>query len=573
MRRKGYQIQEKNISNIYSKYRNFSFGLAAAIVVSGGLTLHQTVVTAASSSNAQASQKLAQAPVTGRIIYVNPQGGEDKPGSGTAEAAAYKTISYALQQAQAGTVIQLAPGTYSKDSGEKFPLVLKSGVTLKGDEANKGQGIVINGGDFYVSRTFARQNITILAEKDSAITGITATNTNRSGTAVWAESTNPTITNSTFSGSSREGVFVTGTGNAKIQNNIFVDNKGNGVSIAKSAKSEIIQNIFQSTGFAIAVSDDATPLISGNQILQNNGGLVINGRSKPVLRNNLIESNRDHGVVVIQQALPDLGTQESPGKNIIRKNGTKDPKKFFDVINIAASAIPAIGNEIDQNRISGKVEFVAASVEPPPVDTTIPPRDTGKTAFKDIPGGFWAKGYIEALAAQKIITGFPDGSFKPDEPVTRAQFATIIAKAFSPESKRPQTEFPDVKKNFWGYDAIQSAYQGEFISGFPDKTFKPDQKIQRVQALVSLASGLRLKADNPNIVSLYSDASKIPQYAANGVAAATARKLVVNYPAVDLLNPGREATRAEVAAFVYQAMANAGKLPAIDSPYVVKGTN
>jgi parallel beta-helix repeat protein len=571
MRRKGYQITEKNINNIYSKHRNFSIGLAAAMLVSGGVTLHQGVVTATSSSTTQATQKLAQTPVAGTIIYVNPQGGEDKSGAGTAEATAYKTITYALQQAKAGTVIQLAPGTYSKDSGEKFPLVLKSGVTLKGDEANKGQGIVINGGDYYVSRTFARQNIAILAENNSVITGITATNANRSGTAVWAESTNPTITNSTFSGSSREGVFVTGTGNAKIENNIFVDNKGNGISIAKSAKSEIIKNILQSTGFGIAVSDDATPLIAENQILQNNGGLVINGRAKPKLRNNLIENNRDHGVVVIQQALPDLGSQESPGKNIIRKNGTKDPKKFFDVINIAASPIMAIGNDIDQLRISGKVEFVAASVEPPPTDTTLPPR--GTNAFKDIPGGFWAKNYIEALASQKIITGFPDGSFKPDEPVTRAQFATIIAKAFSPESKRPQTDFADVKKNFWGYSAIQAAYQGEFISGFPDKTFKPDQKIQRVQALVSLASGLSLRADNPNIVSLYSDASKIPQYAANGVAAATARKLVVNYPAVDLLNPGREATRAEVAAFVYQAMANAGKLPAIDSPYVVKVTN
>ncbi len=507
----------------------------------------------------------AQVPAaTATIIYVNPASGADSAGAGSSQATPYKTITFALSQAQPGAVIQLAGGTYNSESGEKFPLYVKQGVTLRGDEASKGQAILITGGDFFVSPTFARQNITIRADKDTTITGVTVTNPNQRGSGVWVESTNPTITNSTFVNSIREGVFVTGTGSPKIENNVFTQNKGNGVSVAKSATGEIRNNLFQSTGYGIAVSDLAAPLITDNQIMQNNAGVVINGSSKPVLRNNVIQDNRDYGLVVIQRALPDLGTQESPGKNLIRNNGSKDPKKkLFDVLNATAeNTIVAVGNDIDPTRISGKVDFVAAKVEPP--------TGGGQTAFKDVPEGYWAKGYIQALASQNIIAGFPDGSFKPNEPVTRAQFATIVTKALSPAAKRQGIQFKDIQSNFWAYAAIQSAYQSQYVSGYPDGTFKPQQPIPRVQALVSLANGLGLSTDNPNSLTFYTDAAQIPQYATGSVAAATLRQLVINYPTVKQLNPNREATRAEVAAFVYQALVNAGRAQAIPSPYLVQ---
>ncbi|MBD2774876.1 DUF1565 domain-containing protein [Iningainema tapete] len=504
----------------------------------------------------------AQVPTTEAVIYVNPQTGTDTTGVGKDEAKPYKTITNALKDAQAGTVIQLAPGTYNQESGETFPLLIKQGVTLRGDESNKGQAVLITGSGIYISPTFARQNMTIRADKDSTITGVTVTNPENRGTGVWVESTNAVITNSTFTNSIRDGVFLTGTANPKIENNIFVQNKGNGISIAKSASGQIRNNLFQDTGFGVAISDLASPLISDNQIIQNNGGIVINGSAKPVLRNNVIENNRDHGLVAIQNAQPDLGTQENPGKNLIRNNGSKDKKKFFDVLNATTgSTIVAIGNDIEPGRISGKVDLVVAKVEPPA---------SGATAFKDVPTGYWAKSYIEALAAKNIIAGFGDGNFKPNEPVTRAQFAAIVTKAFEPAAKRQKNEFPDVNRNFWGYQVIQSAYQGNFVSGYPDRTFKPQQQIPRVQVLVSLANGLGLTAQNQTVLSVYTDAAQIPKYATDSVAAATARQLVVNYPTIGQLSPNRQATRAEVAAFVYQALVNAGRAQVIASPYLVK---
>ncbi|MEH2111822.1 DUF1565 domain-containing protein [Nostoc sp.] len=530
-------------------------GLTAMLIVSSGSLLPSEVNAGATHPESIAPTLTAQVPTTAAAIYVNPASGADRTGAGATSATPYKSISFALSQAQAGAVIQLAPGNYNQESGETFPLLLKPGVTLRGDEASKGQAILITGGGFYTSRTFARQDITILAEQDTTITGVTVTNPNSRGTGVWVESTNPIIKNSTFTNSVREGVFVTGTGNPKIEGNLFVQNKGNGISIAKAAQGEIRSNLFQDTGFGLAIGGTSTPLVVENQVVENQDGLFISESAKPVLRKNVIQNNKRDGVVATVSALPDLGTNESPGGNLIRNNTR------YDVNNATKTGkIIAVGNDIDQKKIFGSVDFVAASVNVPP---------GGPVAFKDVQANFWAKTYIEALASQNIIAGFPDGSFKPNEPVTRAQFATIVTKALTPPVKRAGIKFKDVATNFWAYAAIQSAYQSQFVSGYPDGTFKPQQQIPRVQVLVALANGLGLTANNQNVLSFYTDAAQIPNYAIAPVAAATARQLVINYPTVKQLNPNRQATRAEVAAFVYQALVNAGRAQPIPSSYLV----
>ncbi len=561
MKYRGFHISlAKNFRLLSSSHLRYTLrvgaGLTAMLVVSSSSMLLPSAVNAGATYPESIAPTLtAQAPATAAAIYVNPATGTDSAGAGATSSAPYKSISFALSQAQPGAVIQLAPGNYNQESGETFPLSLKPGVTLRGDEATKGQAILITGGGFYTSRTFAQQNITILAGQDTTITGVTVTNPNSRGTAVWVESTNPIIKNSTFSNSAREGVFVTGTGNPKVEGNLFVQNKGNGISIAKAAQGEIRNNLFQDTGFGLAIGGTSTPLVVENQIVENQDGLFISESAKPVLRKNVIQNNKRDGLVATVSALPDLGTNENPGGNLIRNNTR------YDVNNATKTGqILAVGNDIDQKKIFGSVNFVAASVDVPP---------GGPVAFKDVPANYWAKTYIEALASQNIIAGFPDGSFKPNDPVTRAQFATIVTKALTPTSKRASIKFKDVATNFWAYAAIQSAYQSEFVSGYPDGTFKPQQQIPRVQALVALANGLGLTANNQNVLSFYTDAAQIPNYAIAPVAAATARQLVINYPTAKQLNPNRQATRAEVAAFVYQALVNAGRAQPIPSSYLV----
>lgn len=189
------------------------------------------------------------------------------------------------------------------------------------------------------------------------------------------------------------------------------------------------------------------------------------------------------------------------------------------------------------------------------------------TIFPDIQG-HWAQTYIESLATRDIIAGYPDGNYRPESLVTRAEFAAIINKAFSPSPERSNSDFVDVPVNYWGYEGIKTSYRGGFLQGYPGRVFQPKQHIPRVQVIVALSTGLKLRSEKTELLTYYSDVSEIPKYAAQSVAGATEQQLVVNYPNLTQLNPNREATRAEVAAFVYQALVNAGKANPIASTYV-----
>jgi parallel beta-helix repeat protein len=290
----------------------------------------------------------AQLPQVAQVIYVDPATGVNTPEAGTSATSPYKTITFALSQTKPGTVIQLAPGNYSSES---FPLLLKPGTTLRGDESNKGKTVVIIGGGTYISRTFARQNITILADQDTTVVGVTVTNTNQRGTGIWVESTNPTIKNNTFTKNFREGVFVTGKGNPKVENNQFVQNSANGISITKSSQGEIRNNLFQNNGFGLAIGDTSTPLVTENQIVQNKDGIVISESAKPLVRKNLIQSNTRDGIVLTLNASPDLGTNDNPGGNTISSNGR------YTIYNATKNnTISAFGNSVDASRIVGSVE-------------------------------------------------------------------------------------------------------------------------------------------------------------------------------------------------------------------------
>lgn len=197
--------------------------------------------------------------------------------------------------------------------------------------------------------------------------------------------------------------------------------------------------------------------------------------------------------------------------------------------------------------------------------------------FSDVSSSYWAKDFIAALSQRDIIAGFPDGTFKPDAPVTRSQFAAMLRKAnnsFNKSAIRSGTSFIDVPSGYWASSAIQSAYTTGFMAGYPGNVFRPEQNIPREQVLVSLANGLNYtsSAATSSVLSYYNDASSISNYARDPIAAATDNQLVVNYPNLNTLNPLRNATRAEVAAFIYQALVKQGQAPVINSAYIVNQT-
>lgn len=244
-----------------------------------------------------------------RVIYVDPKRGNDSVSAGQSEANALRTITAALERSQAGTVIQLAPGRYH--AGEVFPLKLQPGVILRGDESGRGDGVVITGGNTHLSRIWAGQNITILAGESSQILGVTVTNPNPYGTGVWIENANAIVKNSTFTNNNREGIFVSGTAQPIIENNQFMYNGGNGISVTKESKGEIRRNVFQDTGFALAIGHNAAPVVAGNHIHQNRIGIVVTQAARPILEGNIIENNSDYGLVAIAESQPQIAASNT----------------------------------------------------------------------------------------------------------------------------------------------------------------------------------------------------------------------------------------------------------------------
>ena len=181
--------------------------------------------------------------------------------------------------------------------------------------------------------------------------------------------------------------------------------------------------------------------------------------------------------------------------------------------------------------------------------------------------GHWAQSFIQPLIQLGVIQGFPDGGFRPNQAVTRVQFAAMVRKAFAgAPAVRSPIVFTDVSPDYWGYTAIQEAYTLGFLRGFPDNSFQPNKDISRVQVLVALASGLNLTPiGNPSALlnASFADAPQVPDWAGQQVAAATEQEIVVNYPEVSFLRPNRTATRADVAAFIHQALVSAGSLPTL----------
>ena len=192
---------------------------------------------------------------------------------------------------------------------------------------------------------------------------------------------------------------------------------------------------------------------------------------------------------------------------------------------------------------------------------------------KDDIAGHWSEAFIEGLKAAAVVKGFPDGTFRPDRGLTRAEFASMLMAAFGDRPDRQGARsFSDVPTAFWGASAIAAIARKGFLSGFPDGTFRPNDPLTRTQALLALASGLDLGDAPATLLNLYADRDAIPGYARPAVAAATERRLVVNHPHRDRLEPNRAIVRGEVCAFLYQALTAVGEVPAIASDAIVNPT-
>ena len=194
------------------------------------------------------------------------------------------------------------------------------------------------------------------------------------------------------------------------------------------------------------------------------------------------------------------------------------------------------------------------AIAPSPTVRPTPAKPGTPLSFRDVPQNYWAYPFVTALSAQGIIGGFPDGTFKPDQPVSRGDFAIQVQKAYAKPSKLPPIAFTDVPQSDPRSTAIAQAVKANFMSGYPDKTFRPTQKVSRTEAAISMARGLALPIpSDPNaILQNYPDQDQVPDWARSLMAASIQAGLFSGDPDTKQLNPNQSASRADIAAFVYK---------------------
>lgn len=130
--------------------------------------------------------------------------------------------------------------------------------------------------------------------------------------------------------------------------------------------------------------------------------------------------------------------------------------------------------------------------------------------FADVPMNQWYANAVTTLAGMGVINGYPDGTFKPDAPITRAEFVTV-AMNFAKADKGTACSFVDVPENMWYYSAIAGATENGWISGYPDGTFGPDRYITRAEVtsvinrMENRAADMMFIVENLNDLRTFSD--------------------------------------------------------------------
>lgn len=171
-------------------------------------------------------------------------------------------------------------------------------------------------------------------------------------------------------------------------------------------------------------------------------------------------------------------------------------------------------------------------------------------AFSDTKG-HWAEDAIAELSSKDIMTGTEIG-FLPNREITRAQFVTAVIRAIGRETKGGETDFSDLPKTSVYAPYIAAALDAGIISGYDDGTFRPDRALSREEAAVVLSRAFGYLSGYSN-ARKYTDYLEITEGARNAVSYAVQKGIISGYPDGSM-KPKRKVTRAEAAVMINKSM-------------------
>ena len=184
--------------------------------------------------------------------------------------------------------------------------------------------------------------------------------------------------------------------------------------------------------------------------------------------------------------------------------------------------------------------------------------------FSDV-ASHWARDAINDMGSRMIVTGVGEGSYAPARSMTRAEFAAIVVRALGLEPGTGESRFGDVASTAWYGGYVKTAAAYGIITGYGDGSFGPNDNITREQAMTMLSRAMaitgldagRSGSAGDELLSAFTDAASVSTFAKNAVAACL-KTGVSNGTSAVTLSPQADISRAEVAVMVKRLLEKSG---------------
>lgn len=226
---------------------------------------------------------------------------------------------------------------------------------------------------------------------------------------------------------------------------------------------------------------------------------------------------------------------------------------YADVLDdiIGSSTIEDVEDVENNEEADTNVESVDVTEN----DITVLEADEIKTSnlFSDI-DGHWAKEWIESAVDLGFVSGYEDGTFKPERTITRAEFSTMLNNAIQIEITE-KLNFSDVRESDWFYNEIQKSVAAGFFSGYENNTFRPNNPIKREEVAKVVAGAITTGNIEGEGATLLKDYNTIQEWAKESVNTVYNKGYILGYPDKTYM-PSKALTRGEAVKIIFEIVDN-----------------
>ena len=219
-----------------------------------------------------------------------------------------------------------------------------------------------------------------------------------------------------------------------------------------------------------------------------------------------------------------------------------------NIENIENSGVENMENS-DLENVDNTKDTVTENVDAPSVESEV----KTSSVFSDIEG-HWAKEWIKNAVSLGFVSGYEDGTFRPDRTITRAEFSKLLNNAMKIEITK-KLSFADVNENEWFYKEIQKSVAAGFFSGYENNTFRPNNPIKREEVAKVVAGAITTGNIDGEGATLLSDYNTIQEWAKVSVNTVYNKGYILGYPDKTYM-PSKALTRAEAVKIIFEIIDN-----------------